>query len=288
LLRGLLDTESCDIKVVRITRSSDTNSIRLLENGRIRELWGDPLLRYSNILDGVFHDAVVVCEADADCRFYSAVLDALTSEDDDERRPDVLFTHCGGKARLPMVIRALREVDVPVRAVADFDILNDEEPLRTIVKELGLEWASLEADWKQVKNAVDAKKPELNSAEVSAEIASVLNGITDSQFPKKARDQIQGVLRRSSPWSTAKTVGRQYIPSGQPSQACERLLNTLRAAGLYVVEVGELEGFVRTEGGHGPKWVNSVLKRDLRNDPELDPARRFVRRLLSFNAGSTL
>jgi hypothetical protein len=44
----------------------------------------------------------------------------------------------------------------------------------------------------------------------------------------------------------------------------------LRAAGLHVVEVGELEGFVRTVGGHGPRWVNEVLKRDLASDPELE------------------
>lgn len=116
ILRGVLDTESPDVRVIRIRRSGSTNTVRLLSNERIKELWGDPLLRYSNILDGLFHESVVVCEADADCRFYSAILDAtMAGNTDDAKRPDLMFTHCGGKARLPVVIRALREVDVALR-----------------------------------------------------------------------------------------------------------------------------------------------------------------------------
>jgi len=47
------------------------------------------------------------------------------------------------------------------------------------------------------------------------------------------------------------------------------------------VEVGELEGFVRTEDGHGPKWVNAVLSRDLARDTELEQARQFSLRLVA-------
>jgi hypothetical protein len=57
------------------------------------------------------------------------------------------------------------------------------------------------------------------------------------------------------------------------------LLAKLRTGGLYVVEVGELEGYARTEGGHGPKWVNAILTRDLAADSELETARKFVRDL---------
>jgi hypothetical protein len=50
-------------------------------------------------------------------------------------------------------------------------------------------------------------------------------------------------------------------------------------AGLHVVEVGELEGFDKTAGSHGPKWVNEVLEKPLLTDPELADARAFVARL---------
>jgi hypothetical protein len=253
-----------------------------LSNERIKELWGDPLLRYSNILDGLFHESVVVCEADADCRFYSAILDAtMAGKSDDVIRPDLMFTHCGGKARLPVVIRALREVDVPVRAVADFDVLSEEEPLKSIAESLGIDWSEIQPDWRLVKSAVDSKKPDLNTDEVRKEICELLSAVTTTVFPPKVKTDIQSVLKRTSPWANAKLVGKAFVPSGDPSKACERLLSKLRVGGLHVVEVGELEGYVRTEGGHGPKWVNAVLTRELATDPELEAARRFVRALVA-------
>jgi hypothetical protein len=282
LLRGILDSESTDIRVLRLTRRGNTNIVRLLNNSRIRELWGDPLLRYSNILDGLFHESVVVCEGDADCRFFAAINDSLhPGINEGPRRPDLMFTHCGGKARLPVLIRALREVDVPVKAVADFDILADEQPLCSVVEALGLAWPNIVNDWKTVKNSIDNKKPELSTDEVSENIRSLLSNITETIFPARTKYDIQAVLRRSSPWSTAKTVGKSFVPAGQPAQACARLLLACRNAGLHIVEVGELENFSRLDGGHGPKWVNTVLQRDLAKDPELTTAREFVRQLVS-------
>lgn len=287
ILRGVLEANSPNVKVLRIQRVGAVNNVRLLSSARIRELWSDPLLRYSNILDGLFHEGVVVCEADSDCRFYAAVLDAATAQSQPEtKRPDLMFTHCGGKARLPLVIRALREVDVPVKAVADFDVLSDEQPLRTIVEALGAQWSAIEQDWRLVKNSVDAKRPDLNTADVQREFERILGSVGTPVLPEKARSDLQSVLKRSSAWSNAKLVGKAFVPSGDPTRACERLLTGLRAAGLHVVEVGELEGFVRTADGHGPKWVNSVLSRNLGEDPELDQARKFALALADLrNAG---
>ena len=138
----------------------------------------------------------------------------------------------------------------------------------------------MESDWRLIKSSIDSRKPELGSNEVREKIIEVLHQVSEPMFPDRAKDEIQAILRRSSPWSYAKTVGKSFIPSGQPSQACERLLTALRTVGLHIVEVGELEGFVRMEGGHGPKWVNAVLKRDLLADKDLDEARRFVQRLV--------
>ena len=282
ILRGVLDANSPDVKVIRIRRKGDINFVHLLENARVRELWSDPLLRYSNILDGLFHEGVVVCEADSDCRFYSAVLEAAyATGNPDAKLPDLMFTHCGGKARLPLVVRSLREVDVPVSAVADFDVLAEEQPLKGIVEALGSDWSHFESDWRIVKTAVDAKRPDLNTADVRREVDRVLAQVAAAILPEKSRSELQAVLRRSTAWSNAKLVGKAFVPSGEAARACDRLLTSLREAGLHVVEVGELEGFVRTEDGHGPKWVNAVLSRNLAKDTELEQARQFALRLMA-------
>ena len=53
-----------------------------------------------------------------------------------------------------------------------------------------------------------------------------------------------------------------------------------KKVGLLVVEVGELESFVKSVGNHGPKWVNEVLIKDIAVDPELNEARDFVKKLI--------
>jgi ABC-type transporter Mla maintaining outer membrane lipid asymmetry ATPase subunit MlaF len=277
VLRGLLSVSGNLVQVVRIQRQGPVNPVRTLDNSKIQQLWNDPLLRYSNILDGLFHEKVVICEADSDCRFYSAIADAVYElKGENFRSPDIMYTHCGGKARMPMVVRALRGVDVPAAVVVDFDILNDEHPLHEIIEAVGGVWDTVEPNWRIVKGAVDNKRPELGSEEVKREIKESLDAVTESQFPKQTRAEIEKILRRSSPWAVAKNTGKSYVPNGSPSTALEQLLTSMRQLGVFVVECGELEGFVRTVGGHGPVWVNEALRRELKTDPELNAARDFV------------
>lgn len=280
-IRGLLDARTKRVRIVRIQRKGNINHIRELDSDGITRIWGDPLLRYSNILDGLFHEKVVICESDSDCRFYSAILDALFDIRKDAPKPDFMFTHCGGKDRLPVVIQSLSKLGVPVIVVADFDVLNSDLPLKDIFRNLGGDWEEVKSDWNIVRSAIEQKKPELPSQDVVSEINKIITGITDKIFPPSASKEITAVLKKSSPWSIAKSVGKSYVPSGDATQASDRLFNKFLQKGLLIVEVGELEGFDRREGNHGPKWVNNVLIKDLLNDPGLEDARRFVTRMIS-------
>ena len=284
VLRGILDIGSANVRVIRLRREGNVNITRVLNNAEIATLWNDPILRYSNILDGLFHEKVIVCEGDSDCRFYAAVADALyKAKGADVHQPDIMFVHVGGKARIATILRALAQVSVPVATILDFDALNEETILSGVVQAIGGEWASLEADWKVVKQAIDSKKPELSADEVRTQVETVLASVGTGIFPDDAKNKIISILRRASPWQYAKEVGMQYVPSGTPSEALQRLMKKLQAIGVFLVEVGELEGLCKTVGRHGPAWVNEVLKRDLSTDPELDKARRFVQTVIGLS-----
>ncbi len=279
-LRGLLDIKSDRVRIIRIQREGNINVVNELDNAGIKNIWQDTLLKHSNILDGLFHEKVVICESDSDCRFYAAMHDTILDPVASSPRRDIMFTHCGGKARLPIVIQSLRELKVSLSIVSDFDVLNDEQPLRSIYEKLGGDWNDIKNDWSLVKKSIEQKKPELNTEEVKKEIQNVLSATTETIFSKESAKKIQAILRRSSPWSHAKEVGKSFVPSGNPTQAYNRLFDKLREKGLFVVEVGELEGFARSVGGHGPKWVNSVLEKNLSEDSELEEARRFIKRVI--------
>ena len=103
-----------------------------------------------------------------------------------------------------------------------------------------------------------------------------MNSTTERIFPKEKITEIQKALRKASAWAEAKEVGKSYIPSGDATKAFERMQQRLIEKRFLILEVGELEGFVKSEGNHGPIWVNNVLTKDLKTDTELEIARKFV------------
>lgn len=277
-LKGLLESSKDNLRIIRIERDNAKNKISVLNSDDIKSIWGDSLLRHSNILDGLFHSKVIVCESDSDCRFYSAILLAI-HEDDHSFSPDILFIHCGGKHRMPIAIKSLRRLNVDVRVVSDFDVLSDMTPLKQIYEDLGGSWETISNDWRLVKESIDKMRPELEKDEIRTKIMSILDSC-EKIIPREKTSEIEKIIRKASAWSKAKEVGKTFIPSGDPTRAYERLQTQLRERGLHIVEVGELESFCRSVGNHGPKWVNGVLEKDLKSDTELDDARRFVRSLI--------
>lgn len=276
ILQGLLSPAGHHVLVIRLTRSGDKNLVKQLDNQNLREFWGDPLLRHSNILDGLFHDGVVVCESDADCLFYSSMADALRATG----APDLMFTHCGGKSRLSKVVTALRAVGVPVQVVADFDVLRSKRDLEPLVTALGGDFSAMEKDWQRVYQSVNKQKAERSKTELQAEIKKILDAADDPITHETSKDLTRAVKEATS-WGLAKKHGLDQIPNGVERVSANTLVAQLRHMGLHVVDVGELEGFCPTQPLHGPEWAMEVVGRDLAADPELEPARQFVRRLVA-------
>ena len=218
----------------------------------------------------------MICESDSDCRFFSAI---LSSQFDNTGTiaPDILFIHCGGKHRIPTVIKALKKLNVPLKIVSDFDVLNNINPLKDIFEDLGGVWSVIESDWNLVRMEIERKRPEFLTADLKTEIGNIFNTTPDRIFPKEKISEIQKALKKASAWTEAKEVGKAYIPSGNATQAFDRLQIKLKEKGILVLEVGELESFVKSVGNHGPKWVSEVLTKDLNADIELEVARQFVK-----------
>ena len=60
-------------------------------------------------------------------------------------------------------------------------------------------------------------------------------------------------------------------------QELQRLCNQI---GLWIVPVGEFEGFCKSVGDYGPRWVQQVIEqKNLADDAELEAARKFVQQM---------
>ena len=277
VLHGLINVASDRLRMLRVQREGNVNRVKELD--LVREISVDPLMKYSSVLSGVFHERVIICESDADCMFYSSILDL--SEVRGETQPDVLFVHASGKGRIAALAKTLVALGVPVDVIADIDVLHDTSHFKSIVEALDQDTTVVSVLAEAVKSAIEQHKPWLNATEIKKGILEILEETpTSGEFPQYQRSEIQASFRKASPWDAVKGSGESAIPSGDATQQFQKLLVLCKEMGLWIVPVGELEGFCKSVGGHGPRWVQQVIEdRDLANDPELERGRSFVREI---------
>ena len=279
VLQGLLNVVGADhLRVIRIEREDDVNQVKELDRNLAREISKDPLMKYSSVLSGVFHKRVIICESDADCMFYSSLLDIPSVHRGPF--PDVLFVHANGKHRVAKQAGALVELGVRVDVIVDMDILQNENDLQKLFGALGGNWSDVMAKASSVRKAIQGRQVRNAGATSNKIKEELLHVPATGEFPKTVIQAINRHLRDVSPWAQIKRTGEAGIPPGQAINDYKMLKSVLEAKGLWIVPVGELEGFCREIGGHGPKWVQQVVGvLDLGTCEELKHAREFVGRV---------
>ena len=277
VLGGVLNVAPERLRVLRIHRKRNVNHVKELDKEQAKTIGKDPLMKFSSVLSGVFHQRVIVCESDSDCLFYSSLLDL--PEINGGENPDVLFVHANGKHRIKKLVQALVDLGVQVDAIVDIDILKNEDDLRLLYESFGGKWSSIQVGQKVVRTHVEQHKPWLTSREIANEIRRLLKDAdVDEPFPDVKSTSIKRLFRKSSPWDVVKETGESGIPSGEASVVFSQVKQKCNRVGLWIVPVGELEGFCKSVGGHGPLWVQNVLERfDLVESEELKRARDFVK-----------
>ncbi|MBI2736423.1 MAG: AAA family ATPase [Rhodospirillales bacterium] len=276
VLQGLLSSSSKNIRIVRIVRRGDVNHIRELSKREVEEIGSDSLMQYSGVLNGMFHERAILCEGDADCLLYQSLLSLPAVRGDSE--PDVVFVHCAGKARLSKLVRALRNLGVRSDVIVDIDVL--QEGLKSLVDAAGADGKAITGPGASVKAAIEQERRKTQAANVKTDINALLADLGDGELPDEIAKKITQAVKTVSPWEKIKTGGKAAIPGGQVSQQYETLEKLCRQSGIWIVPAGTLERWKKTVGGHGPLWAQEVVSApDFATDPELEPAREFIRTL---------
>ncbi|WP_374628604.1 ATP-dependent endonuclease [Pannonibacter indicus] len=213
------------VNIIRLTYKNGTGTARLLPNAELRNLMNDPLLRSVGVLEGLFHESVIVGEADADRAFYQEINERLLAKNDPRGAPHAQFLNAQNKQTIPRIIGILRRLGIPAAAVVDIDVLKDG----------GKVWASyLEA----------AHIPEAEHQSYSTRRISILNLLQDSSADFKKDGGI----------NTLKD---------QDLEAAKNLLQDLQKYGIFVVPNGELESWLsnldicRTKS----QWLQNIFSR---------------------------
>ncbi|PJM93555.1 ATP-dependent nuclease [Streptomyces sp. CB01373] len=263
LLSGLLQSET-DVSIIRLERGGDGRTrAHQLNVDDLREIWDDPVLRYSNVLDGLFHKAVVLAEGERDCKFYSSALEEWEPKGGlPIPSGDILFVPSGGKDGFPRLAKVLRSVSVPVVASPDLDILNDRGKLRVLVQAMGGDWSLLQQDYDRA--TAEFRQP--REATYVSHVLSALNGVFSSRqgerFTAEIRSEFMAQLRsRGNPWSSLKDYGELAFHADPV--AAQRLLDNLESMRIVAVRVGELERFAPHLGvAKGAGWLPAAITAD--------------------------
>jgi len=274
VLQGILQSSKLSVRVGRLIRENNKNYLHEISPEEISTLWKDPIFRYSTALEALFHDRAILCEADPDCRFYEAVEGVIRPD----HGPDNHYIPCGGKASYPKFIKALRKLSVPVLAILDLDVLNDEANIKAIYEAQGGSWDEISQLWKRLDAAIRKGVAIDDVPGIKKKISGELDAWTDGPAPVS---KIMDILNLRKPWGKIKEGGVNSFPVGDAQKASGQLINKLAEYNVFPVPVGTLEKFVRPVGNHGNKWLNAVFEAYDLSDPELRDAREFMERVLT-------
>jgi len=275
IMRGFLEGTRGRVRILRIRREGDVNIVREASSTVIKELWEKPELRYSNALEGIFHEQTIICEDDSDCRLINSVADYMSTESA-EQWQDTAYVPTGGKHGIPKVAGVLRRIGVPVKAVFDIDFLAERELVAAAVDAFGGVWSEVEPLWTRVDAAVRNGIKAKTVAEIKQNIVAILDKSEDEALPKG--DVIEA-MKQGKSWAEVKKYGTRGIPKGNAQVDFNVLRDKLEEIGIFLVPVGEIENFCPEIGSHGPKFVTKLLSGVPLGDQRLGELRAFVERV---------
>ncbi len=272
VLSGLTSVRADEgaVEIVRLTRTGNRNNASRLSPEAAAALSRDPLMRYHNMLNGMFSLGVVLCESDHDCTYYRAVAD-----DAGARRKQLEpfisshVTHAGGKSRISRAITAFKHASVPVAAIFDIDILQGRKDVENVITAVGASIEDYSSRLNVVSAAVRDNAQKFDRRYASQEIQKILEGGTGS-LGGTDRGKINTLLRADSGWKQFKTSGRTML-SADALVAFDSLCEDLEEFGIFIVAHGELERFhPALPQNDKAEWLRRALdSRELDSSPSI-------------------
>ena len=259
LIKGLLATAAQRVRIIRLTREGDVNPVHHLQQTDLNEIWRDPLMRHSNILDGLFYHHTVLCESDSDCQLYAAMLSHIKEEQNSYS--DTLFTLCNGKGRMKPLSKLLKSLGIDYRIVPDLDFFNDEGLVKAMYENCGGVWADIGGDYQILFDAMNQPDGTLSPDDFTQEVRRMIDENGWEQMTKPHAKRLSKDMPKllENQWDKLKHNGVESIQEPEVKEAIEHLISRMNAVGVFPVRNGELESLFPNVGSHGPGYAVAVL-----------------------------
>lgn len=253
-LNGVLSSDQ-SIDIYRLNRIEDTTSFNLIPPEATDKLSKSPMLSSQRILEAIFHKGVLVCEADADRTVYQTV---STLEFNNQ---EILFVHSHNKQTLKDVAKLLLDAKIPVAVVADIDLLNDENDYKKLIETFSGETITEDLLEKRNRIAISinqkADEEILNS--LKEDLKEFINQLDANQHTfDGAKGAINRIRSGITKWKEPKEKGIVGFPTDIQDEV-RGLLEELKNMNIFLVSVGELEGWMDLGVRKKSKWIIKAL-----------------------------
>lgn len=279
-IKGVLEAGSSRVKIIKIDRSENENSFKLIESDSVSEIANDRNLKYTNILDGLFYERLVLCENESDCKFYSAILENL----DQSKYQNTLFCAVGGKDQFKKVIPLLIKLSIQYAVIADIDLISNKNYLKQLVNSIKYDcYSEIEKCHSEFMDLFnEGMYPQVKTQET---IKNEINDLFDSEkyMSDDIATKIKAVLKNISGFKVLKRGGKHFLPAGECTKKFGEIRDFLDNNHIFILECGEIERLVPEVNGHGNAWVEKTFETytDL-NNQVYDAAKQFIKRVFKF------
>lgn len=220
------------LNIIRLTYDEKLQpTARILPSDRVSEMFRNPLLRSTGILQALFYNSVVVTEGNSDRAFYNEINERIISNNPAQGISNCFFVNAQSKQTIWDIVKPLREMGIPAAAIVDIDIIKDG----------GNEFTKL-----------------LNSIFVPESLHQSFNTL---------RINILKLLKDTG--KNMKTEGGIQLLEGNDRESAQKLFQDLAEYGVFVVPGGELESWLKDlgqVGGHASSWLIPIFEK-MGSDP---------------------
>lgn len=255
-IKGIVEENSSRVKIIKIDRKGNKNYFNLINNDSITEIANDKNLKYTNLLDGLFYNRLVLCENESDCKFYSAILENL----DPINYQNTLFCAVGGKEQFKKIIPLLRELSIQYFVIADIDLIDNKDSLKQLLNSCEIDcYENIRQKHEEfLRKFIEKTNDQVKTQEeIKREINNVFN--QDKYLSTSAVKKIRDILKTVSCFKLLKKGGKNILPQGECISLFNDIKKYLNEHNIFILECGEVERFVPDVSGHGNEWVERTF-----------------------------
>lgn len=219
------------LNIVRLTYKNGVSTSRILPKDKILHLMRHPLLRSTGVLNGLFYETVIVTEADSDRAFYQEINERLLSESDSRGISNCLFINAQNKQTVWEIVKPLRELGIPAVGIVDIDVLKEGGQVFTKLLE-----------------------------------GAFIPGLNHESYLNQRKSLYDTLNKTGKNW---KIEGGIDLLNGEDKEACTNFLDQLSDYGVFVIQKGELESWLKplNASGHGSNWLIDIFSK-MGDNPE--------------------